>query len=87
MDELQILELSLHIYKPRDINSSFLRFLPSRIIYDYAFFFFSVTSRILPKLLRASTPGPIKLLKTIPFNLLEVRDWAIYCHSSKVFLL
>ena len=35
VDELQILELSLHIYKPRDINSSFLRVLPSSIIYDH----------------------------------------------------
>lgn len=77
MDELKILELSWNISKPRDINSGFLRFLPTPMIYDYPFFliliFFSI-SRIHPKLLSAKTAGPINFLQIIPFNLLEVRD-------------
>lgn len=61
MDE-QVLELSLPIYKPGDMNSNFLRFLPSPVIYDYIYIYIFVISSVLPELLRVGPSGPIGLL-------------------------
>ena len=47
--------------EPGDVNSSFLRFLPSPVIYDYIYILFVISS-VLPKLLRVVPSGPIRLL-------------------------
>lgn len=46
----QVLRLSWYIYKPEDMNSSFLKLLPSLVIYDYIYMFFGINS-VLPELL------------------------------------
>ena len=69
----QIPHLRVLICKPRDRTPSFLRFLPSPVTSEYACW---TTSRVHP----ACDPK-----NQSSSNLLEGKDWVIYCHSSVAF--